>query len=357
MARRLVLRFPQRFRMPVRMKDVARDLNVSVVTVSKALRDQSDISQATKKRILKRARELNYQPNWIARSLVSGRTHTIGLVVPDLMYSFFAEVAKGLSAKLRPSGYQVVISISEEDPGLEREEVDLLLARRVDGLVLASAQPPTSPALFRAIEERKVPYVLIDRKIVGLKANYVGVDDERVGQMATEHLIACGCRTIAHISGPKIGTAVGRLAGYRKALARHRIPLRMALVVRGGCEDDSGYRAMRRLLALKPPPDGVFCFNDPVAAGAVKAVLEAGLDVPRDIALVGVGNVHYSDQLRVPLSTVDQSSSQVGRNAAELLLRLIEKRTRGTKAILLAPQLIVRESSFRNGNVRRPTPN
>ena len=111
---------------------------------------------------------------------------------------------------------------------------------------------------------------------------------------------------------------------------------------------------MCRILAAKHPPDGVFCFNDPVAAGAVKAVLEAGLRVPHDIALVGVGNVHYSDQLRVPLSTVDQSSAQVGRNAAELLLQLIEKRTRRTRAILLPPQLIVRESSLRNGTPRRP---
>src|SRR6266850_20261 len=146
--------------MPVRMKDVARDLKVSVVTVSKALRDRSDIIDATKKRILKRVRELNYQPNWIARSLVSGRTHTIGLVVPDLMSSFFAEVAKGISEKMRPHGYQVVISISEENARLEQEEIDVLLARRVDGLVLASAQSPSHNELFRAIEEHKVPYVL-----------------------------------------------------------------------------------------------------------------------------------------------------------------------------------------------------
>src|SRR5437762_12901403 len=126
--------------MPVRMKDMARDLNVSVVTVSKAPRHQSNISPATKRRILKRVQKLNYQPTWIARSLVSGRTHTIGLVVPDLMYSFFAEVAKGISDRVRPSGYQVVISISEEDPSLARGEVALLLARRRDGLIVASAQ-------------------------------------------------------------------------------------------------------------------------------------------------------------------------------------------------------------------------
>jgi LacI family transcriptional regulator len=331
------------------MKDVARDLNVSVVTVSKALRDRSDISPATKKRILKRLRELNYRPNWIARSLVSGRTHTIGLVVPDLMSSFFAEVAKGISEKTRPHGYQVVISISEEDAKLEQEEIDLLLARRVDGLILASAQSPSRNELFHAIEDHKVPYVLIDRKIGGLKANYVGVDDKEVGRMATGHLIACGCRSIAHIRGPSIGTAMGRLAGYRKALAEHGLEVPAGFVVHGGYEDGIGYQAMRRLLALPNRPDGVFCFNDPVAVGAVKAILEAGLKIPADIAVVGVGNVHYSDLLRVPLSTVDQSSAHVGRHAAELLLQLIEKHARGTRTILLPPQLIVRDSTQRNG--------
>jgi LacI family transcriptional regulator len=339
--------------MPVRMKDVARDLNVSVVTVSKALRNQSDISAATKRRVLKRARELNYQPNWIARSLVSGRTHTIGLVVPDLMYSFFAEVAKGISDEVRPSGYQVVISISEEDPGIERQEVGLLLARRVDGLIVASAQAPAHNSLFHVIEEHKVPYVLIDRSIAGLKANYVGVNDEKVGKIATEHLIECGCQRIAHIGGPKVGTAVGRLEGYRKALARHGLAGSGPLVVAGEYQDSGGYQAMRRLLSQRERPDGVFCFNDPVAAGAVKAILDAGLRIPEDIAVIGVGNVHYSDQLRIPLSTVDQSSALVGRNAAELLLRLIEKRARGTRTVLLPPRLIVRDSSRRNGRPRR----
>jgi LacI family transcriptional regulator, galactose operon repressor len=334
--------------MPVRMKDVARDLKVSVVTVSKALRDRSDISDATKKRILKRVRELNYQPNWIARSLVSGRTHTIGLVVPDLMHSFFAEVAKGIMGKLRPLHYQLTISISEESPRLESEEVRLLLTRRVDGLVIASAQSFRDTTLFRFIEEHKVPYVLIDRRIDGLDANYVGMNNEAVGQLATNHLIDCGCRAIAHICGPKIDTAAGRLAGYRKALSQRGLPSPTGMIVPGAYEDAGGYRAMRRLLKLKQRPDGVFCFNDPVAAGAVKAILEAGLRVPEDIAVVGVGNVHYSDQLRVPISTVDQSSLQTGQDAAELLLRLMEKRARGTRTILLKPKLIVRDSSARN---------
>lgn len=334
--------------MPVRMKDIARDLNVSVVTVSKVLRNHSDIGPATRERVLQRVKELGYQPNWVARSLVTRRTYIIGLVVPDLMHSFFAEVAKGVGRKIRPRGYNVVISNSEEDAQLEVQEVNLLLARQIDGLILASAQKPGQSDLFDRIEEHKVPVVLIDRRISGLNLSYVGVDDEQVGLLATEHLIERGCRCIAHIRGPQISTGQGRLAGYRQALSRHSLRVPTRYVLTGDSGDSTGYEAMRRLLALDPPPDGVFCYNDPVAAGAMKAALEAGLRVPEDLAVVGAGNVHYSDLLRVPLSTVDQSSSQIGEHAAELLLDLVEsKRPRRPRTILLAPKLVVRDSTNR----------
>jgi len=330
------------------MKDIARDLNVSVVTISKVLRNHSDIGPATRKRVLQRVKELGYQPNWVARSLVTRRTYIIGLVVPDLMHSFFAEVAKGVGRKLRPRGYNVVISNSEEDSQLEAEEVNLLLARQVDGLLLASAQKPGQSDLFERIEEHKVPVVLIDRRISGLDLSYVGVDDKQVGLLATEHLIERGCRRIAHIRGPQISTGLGRLAGYRQALSRHGLRVASRYVLAGDSGDSTGYEAMRRLLALDPPPDGVFCYNDPVAAGAMKAVLEAGLRVPEDLAVVGAGNVHYSDLLRVPLSTVDQSSSLIGEHAADLLLDLVEsKRPRRPRTILLAPKLVVRDSTNR----------
>jgi LacI family transcriptional regulator, galactose operon repressor len=334
--------------MPVRMKDIARDLNVSVVTVSKVLRNHSDIGPVTRERVLQRVKELGYQPNWVARSLVTRRTYIIGLVVPDLMHSFFAEVAKGVGRKIRPRGYNVVISNSEEDAQLEAQEVNLLLARQIDGLILASAQKPGESDLFERIEEHKVPVVLIDRRISGLDLSYVGVDDEQVGRLATEHLIERGCRRIAHIRGPQISTGLGRLEGYRQALSRHGLRVASRYVLTGDSGDSTGYEAMRRLLALDPPPDGVFCYNDPVAAGAMKAALEAGLRVPEDLAVVGAGNVHYSDLLRVPLSTVDQSSSQIGEHAADLLLDLVEsKRPRRPRTILLAPKLVVRDSTNR----------
>src|SRR5919205_3308744 len=149
---------------PVRLKDIARDLNVSVMTVSKVVRGRPDVGAETRSRVLARIKELNYQPNWVARSLAARRTFMIGLVVPDLMHSFFAEIAKGVAAAIRPLGYDVVICNSEEDSAFEASEVERLLARQVDGLLIASAQPPDTTGVFERIEARGVPYVLIDRR-------------------------------------------------------------------------------------------------------------------------------------------------------------------------------------------------
>jgi LacI family transcriptional regulator len=334
--------------MGARMIDIARDLGVSLMTVSKALRSHTDISEETRKRVMKRARELDYRPNWIARSLVTRRTYVIGLVIPDLMHSFFAEVAKGVTGKLQPLGYQIIISNSDENPDVEARQIELLIGRNVDGLLIASAQPNGRSGLFATLESREVPYVLVDRQPSGLEANYVGVKDEEIGMLATEHLVEQGCRRIAHLRGPALQTGSGRLRGYKRALAKHGLAAPPNYVISGQRSDSSGYEAMRQLLSLKPPPDGVFCYNDPVAAGAIKAVLEAGLRVPGDIAIIGAGNVHYSDLLRVPLSTIDQSSLAIGEKAAELLLKRIESKTAAPpQRILIQPRLVDRESTRR----------
>jgi len=328
------------------MKDIARDLGVSLMTVSKALRSHSDISEETRQRVLKRMRELNYQPDWIARSMVTGKTFLVGLVLPDLMHSFFAEVAMGVSRKLQPAGYQVVIANTEEDPEIEKRDIDALVARKVDGLIIASAQRHRDLQVFKDLERAGMPYVLIDRMIAGVAANYVGVKDEEVGAIATEHLIAQGARRIAHIRGPAVSTGRGRLRGYRRALERHGMKVRPEYVLSGEWGDRGGYEAMLRLLRLNPRPDAVFCYNDPVAAGAIQATLEAGLKVPEEIAIIGAGNVHYSDLLRVSLSTVDQSSALIGERAAELLSRCMEARNRPTpRRILIPPRLVIRDSS------------
>ena len=340
--------------MAVRMKDIARDLGVSLMTVSKALRSQSDISEETRQRVLKRMRELNYQPDWIARSMVTRRTYLVGLVIPDLMHSFFAEVAMGAARKFQPLGYEVIITNTEEDANTEKRDIGALAARKMDGLIIASAQRQGDLSSFRALSQSKTPYVLIDRVISGLDANFVGVKDESVGAMATEHLIVQGCKRIAHIRGPAVSTARGRLRGYRRMLQQHGVKVRPEYIVPGQFGDSGGYNAMLELLSLHSRPDGVFCYNDPVAAGAIKATLEAGLRVPEDIAIIGVGNVHYSDLLRVPLSTIDQSSSRIGEMAAELLVQCIDAKTPPVhRHILIPPRLIVRDSSRRT---EQPTP-
>jgi LacI family transcriptional regulator len=330
---------------PVRLKDIARDLDVSVMTVSKVVRGCADVGAETRRRVLARIKELNYQPNWVARSLAARRTFMIGLIVPDLMHSFFAEIAKGVSATIRPLGYDVVICNSEEDSALESSEVDRLLARQVDGLLLASAQAPSSLSLFQRIEARGIPYVLIDRRFAGSSASYVGADDEAIGRLATRHLIGRGCRRIAHIAGPPLTPGVGRLKGYRDTLAAAGLALPDSYVAHA-IDDASGYLAARRLLALAPRPDAIFGYNDPTAAGAMKAILEAGIAIPREIKVIGAGNVHYSDLLRVPLSTIDQSSTAIGQQAAAMLISSIgSKRQRPAKTVLIDPILVPREST------------
>ncbi|HLH04225.1 MAG TPA: LacI family DNA-binding transcriptional regulator [Bryobacteraceae bacterium] len=330
------------------MKDIARDLGVSVVTISKVLRNHGDISEETRQRVLSRMRELNYQPNYAARALVTGRTMSVGLVVPDLTHPFFAQVAQGLSAFLRTQRYGVLLASSEEDPELERNEIEDMLARHVDALIIASVQ--WNVETFRRIEERHIPYVLIDRQFAGLSANFVGADEEVIGSLATEHLISVGCRRIAHVRGPELSPGMGRYAGYKRALDRHRIdfvPEYVAMEETGDVAADlSGYKAMKALLETNPRPDGVFCYNDPSAMGAMQAVIERGLRVPQDVAVIGCGNVLYAQFLRVPLSSVDQNSAELGRSAGELALSLIGQKMPRPKTILLESKVIARESTI-----------
>jgi LacI family transcriptional regulator len=336
--------------MATTMKDIARDLGVSVVTVSKVLRNHSDIGEQTRKRILQRMKEVNYQPNPAARTLVSGRTNLVGLIVPDLVYPFFAQVAKGISAKLRAQEYSLIISSSEDDPNMERREIDQMLARRVDALILASVQ--SSAESLNKMQDQGIPCVLLDRKLPGVSANFVGIDDVNAGMMATNHLIEIGCRTIAHIGGSDVSTALDRQSGYSFALAKHGLGLPPEYIVKYGHGDDAGdatgYHNMKQLLQLKPRPDGVFCCNDPIAMGALRAILDAGLLIPKDIAVVGCGNVHYDDLLKVPLTSIDQDSNGLGTSAAKLALSIIKQKSKSTpKNVLLESKLVVRASSQR----------
>ncbi len=307
--------------MAVRMKDIARDLGVSVVTVSKVLRNIPEIGEETRRRVLQRMKELDYRPNQAARGLATGRSYMMGLIVPDLVHPFFAQVAKGAAETFRRRNYGLVIASSEQNPDLEKEEI-----------------------------QQMGQYVLIDRKFEGLAANFVGTDDLAVGRIATEHLIESGRRRIAHLGGCDISTAMDRLKGYREAMAANRLPVPTEYIQSRSHSDDegdvAGYEAMKTLLAVNPRPEAVFCYNDPMAMGAMEAVLDAGLRIPEDIAVIGCGNVKYARMLRVPLSSVDQNSEGLGEKAASLALELAKaKGTPRPKTILLPPSVVPREST------------
>ncbi len=330
------------------MKDIAQDLGLSVVTVSKVLRNHPDIGEETRQRVLTRVKELDYQPNVLARSLVTGRSYLVGLVVPGLLHPFFAEIARALSIVIREKGYSLIVSSSEEDPELERQEIRQLLARQLDALVIASSG--TSIEQFKRMELQKQPYILIDREFPELVANFVGIDDEAAGRIATEHLINIGCRRVAHIGGHQNSTGIRRFEGYRKALLSHGLPFSDDYVVtRMNVDTESteqGAEAMRQLLQRNPRPDGVFCHNDPLAIGAMRAILDAGLRIPEDIAIIGCGNLHYDDCLRVGLSSIDQHSEQIGQLTAEIVLSLIEsKELPAPRTVILEPSLVVRGST------------
>ena len=334
--------------MAIRLKDIAADVGVSTITVSKVLRNKPDVGEETRKRVLQRVKELNYRPNLLARGLASGRSNTVGLIVPDLVHTFFAEFAKGLKAGLRKRGYQLVLASAEEEPEMESEEIENLLARGVDALLLASCQ--TKLEGLRSLVESNVPYVLIDRVLPNLPTHFVGTDDFRAGSMATEHLISLKRRRIAHIGNPETSTGADRFRGYQEALRLAGIPLKQNLIVHCSRFEESGdkvgYQAMAALLKSKKHPDAVFCYNDLSAVGAIKRILETGLSVPNDIAVIGCGNLRLATYLEVPLSSVDQDTTELGEQAARLTASLLSGASSpGFREIRVEPTVIARAST------------
>jgi len=331
----------------IRLKDIARDLGISTVTVSKVLRGNKDISDKTRARVLKRMRELNYKPNMLARGLASGRTFTVGLVVPDLVHPFFAEFAKSLAGTLREAQMALLLASSEDSAELEQQEIRTLLGRNVDVLLIASCQAQLRS--FYELGDERTPFLLVDRNFPYLSAHFVGSDDYAIGCMAAEHLISIGRRRIAHIGGRAMSPSLERLRGYRDTLRRYQLEApQERIVTRERVEelgDEAGYNAMQELLKLRGRPDAVFCYNDLTAIGAIEAVRTAGLTVPGDVAVVGAGNLRYARYLRVPLTSVDQQPEVLGLRAGELALQIMATPHLPSKSVVLPPRLVVRQSS------------
>src|SRR3989454_5049918 len=286
------------------MKRIAGELGVSITTVSKVLNNHADISDATRSRVLAKVEELGYQRNAVARSLTLRRTHTLGIVIPDLMHSFFVEIIAGIEPVASVRGYGLLLCSSSEDAGKERAELEMLRGRQVDGVVLASAPAPGNTELLLQLTRLGTSLVMIDRDDhPTVKCHRVITDDERVGQLATSHLLDLGRRAIAHIGGPNIQHAKRREKGWRDALKARGIKAPDEWIVRGGFMEANGHRSMKRLLTGRPKIDALFAANDPAAVGAMKAIWEAGPRVPPDIALAGGGGIPPAGLLPRPLTT------------------------------------------------------
>jgi LacI family transcriptional regulator len=329
------------------MKRIASELGVSITTVSKVLNHHDDISPATRARVLAKVEELGYRPNAVARSLTLRRTHTLGIVIPDLMHSFFVEIVAGIEPVASERGYGLLLCSSGENPMKERSELELLYGRQVDGIVLASAPGASNGELLRDFHAQGIGLVMIDRDdYANVPCHRVMTDDERVGVLATEHLLACGRRAIGHIAGPRMAHARRREKGWKDALRAAGIKPPADWLASAGFMENDGRRAMKRLLEVRPRIDAVYAANDPAAIGAMKAIWEAGLKVPDDIAVVGVGDIALGDMLKVPLTTVSWSRAELGRHAAELLLAPSERDNGDapTRRVIIPPHLVVRES-------------
>lgn len=330
--------------MPTTLADIARALGVSKMTVSRAINNHPEISPETRARILEAAQRMNYRPNQFARALTTNRSYLLGVVVPDLMHSYFAEICRGIESVAKPLGYQNLICSTDEDAASEEDEIEALLPR-TDGLIVASSALPTETKFYRRLTRERAKLVLIDRQLEGLKCPMVTTDDVKVGLLATNHLIGLGHRRVGHLKGTAASTAQMRFEGYKKALLKNRIPFDASLVRECGFTEEDGYRSMKEWLATNHAPSAIFAANDPAAIGAMTAINEGGLRIPDDVAIVGGGNIHYGDMLRVPLTTVAWSTSEMGQNAARLLVAMVEGKKRPKEAhIIVEPELVVRES-------------
>jgi len=330
--------------MATTLADIAHALGVSKMTVSRAINNHPEISPETRARILEAAQRMNYRPNQFARALTTNRSYLLGVVVPDLMHSYFAEICRGIETVAKPLGYQNLICSTDEDAVNEEDEIEALLPR-TDGLILASSSSPDETKFYRRIIRERAKIVLIDRQLEGLKCPAVTTDDVKVGWLATEHLINLGHRKVGHLKGTVASTAALRFEGYKNALTKYRLSFDLTLVRECGFTETDGYRSMSTWLKEGNLPPAIFAANDPAAIGAMSAITEAGLRIPEDVAIVGGGNIHYGDMLRVPLTTVAWSTSEMGQAAARLLIDLVEGK-RGSKEqhVIVEPELIVRES-------------
>ena len=335
----------------ITIKDLAEKLNISVSTVSRALKDNPEISQQTREVVQKLAKELGYRPNPIAVALKTRKSNTIGVVVPQIVSTFFSTVVKKIEEVADSYGYNVLVSSSNESFEKEKKNIDIFLANRCDGIILSLAKSTTSFEHIQNIINTGVPLVLFDRTTKELNVSKVVADDADAAYRVVMHLIHGGARKIAILTGAEhLSIGKNRLKGYKKAMTDSGLEIYPDLIVR--CDDFSvpaAKEAVLKLLDSEHVPDAIFGINDDMAIGALEAVKEKGLRIPEDVAIFGFSNSKRSRYMTPSVSTINQFPEKVGEKAAELLFeQILDPRHARIREEVINCELIVRESSDRS---------
>jgi LacI family transcriptional regulator len=326
------------------MRDVAGRAGVSVTTVSHVINETRPVSDELRRRVSAAMDELGYQPNRLARSLRRGQTHTIGMIIPDSANPFFAEVARGVEDTSFENGYSLILCNSDGDLDKELLYTNVLVEKRVDGILFVAAGLSTDRILD--LQTQKTPLVVVDRDLPDAAVDSVLTDNALGGWLATRHLIELGHRRIACITGPSdVTPSADRVTGYRQAMSEEGIPVDEALIVKGDFQYDSAYRASLQLLQIEDPPTAVFACNDLMAVAVMRAALEQGWQIPGDLSVVGFDDVRLAAFANPPLTTIAQPKYEIGVVAAKMLLARMHNHERPAHRRVFETSLVIRRST------------
>ena len=330
--------------MPTTIRDVARVAGVSITTAHRGLNGKDELGEDTRARVLAAAEQLNYVPSAAARTLVSGKSKTIGMLVTDNASPVYAGIVRGVEEATNAAGYGLLLCNSADDQDRAVSSLALLRAQQVDGVLLTPVQSDRRDVEY--LREAGIPYVLLLRHFDDPKDDVVMVDNVAAAYAAIRHLLGLGHRIIAHIAGPPhVSSARLRLAGFQKAMDEAGVSLEPGSVLHASYNVAAGYSAAQELLATGPRPTAILAGNDLQAVGVIKAARELGIRIPGDLALVGGDDIELAEFLDPPLTTFSQPSLDIGKRGAEVLLERLAGQAPASNVSTFTPELIVRASS------------
>jgi len=328
----------------VTLDDIAKISGFSKSTVSRVLRGAPNVKPSTKKKIKEVAKKLGYTPNVVARSLRSRKTSTLGVVIADICNPFFPSVVRGIEDTARKEGYHIILCNTDEKYEREKEAIDTLIQKRVDGLLVAPVQKKIDDLL--ELTRHKIPLVLIGRHLDPFEIDYVISNDVKGAFTATDYLIKKGHKRILFINGPPwISSARERMAGYKKALLENTIKFDANLVKEDALKMEDGYRVAKKAILSRLDFTAVFAFSDIVAFGVIKALKEKRYKIPDDVAVVGYDDIDFGVSAEVPLTTVHIPKYRLGVEGMRLLKKRIDGEVNEPQKVILDTKLIIRESA------------